>query len=153
MVNVYSSGIITHIIGHTYSNTIYSLYCPAYQSQQFPSHHNTQARCWFNVGPSSATLAQNLTDIGSVYRVAGMFPGGHKANTTHRPNVEPMLGQRRTLVQHWVDVLCLLGSTRSWLKSKPINYQPPGRFATLKFQIYDNRDFTSVMLNIYSYVI
>ena len=38
------------------------------------------------------------------------------ANTTHRPNVGPMLSKRRrrrpTLVHHWFEVSCLLESWR-----------------------------------------
>ena len=37
-----------------------------------PRRHRVSARCWFNVGPPSSTLAQYCPDSGSVLVIAGM---------------------------------------------------------------------------------
>ena len=47
------------------------------QNQKMRSQHDAVSQCWFNVGPSSATLAQHWANTGSMYRFfAGMYTFG-----------------------------------------------------------------------------
>ena len=95
-----------------------------------PSQHDTLARCWFRVGPLSATLASHLPNIRSVYRVfwenifgaifwilvcnRRSFPANMKRWTT----VDLMLAPRLpTLVQRLVFYGLILSSLNLTLSS------------------------------------
>ena len=55
------------------------------------SQHDTLTQCWINVGPSSVTLAQHWTNIGSVYRVPGKSAHTHVTVTYRTVNHRPRL--------------------------------------------------------------
>ena len=49
--------------------------CLSLVSHRYPSKHDTLNRCWFLVGPSSATLAQHQTSIDSMCHVCWLQLG------------------------------------------------------------------------------
>ena len=48
---------------------------------QVPGRHETLTQCWFNVGPASATLAQHLSNIGSMFMCKWGSPTYHGLST------------------------------------------------------------------------
>ena len=69
------SGTTGSIISHTFYNFFYLTFSSKQcwpnvgKCGQLPSKHVTLVHCWFNVGPSSSTLAQHWTNNGPAYRV------------------------------------------------------------------------------------
>ena len=59
--------------------------------------HDKPSQCYLNVGPSSATMAQHWTDIGSVYRV-------------HRHNINDAVA--RQVLRRWATARSKLGQRR-----------------------------------------
>ena len=72
-----------------------------------PLRHPPENQCWFNVGPTSKTMAQHKTNIGVLFEFCDL-------TTQHKRCIEPMLfwcwasivGDGTTLIQHWLNISC-----------------------------------------------
>ena len=83
-------------------------------------------QCWFNAGPTSTTLDQHQTSIGSTFFVSWMAHN-NPAKMRRWPNVgllwANVVDGGPTVNQSWANVSCLLG-TAAGQTDQPVKYDP-----------------------------